>query len=508
MRRLSFTRRIAMGAMLAAAATGIGFYIHIVTTRGAAAPRQPQCGHWCIQRCCELLGVSVDMEELLELLPPDSEGNTLLQLSETLEHIGLKCEGRKETAVTLPRVAMPCIAHLQHPDHFVVLASVDEKRVHLFDGLGRRTSWDLTTFADRWTGHLLLVRRDPNVVALPAYCRSEESSPRIQFDTLFVDNGTVEQRKTPLKFLFEFRNLGNGPLRITGVKPDCSCIEVVQPKGSIPRGGRSAIRLQYHPPPDGGPFFHKAIVLTNDPLFPRVVLKAAGWIDVPFSAHPGSIDFGRVPFGTVATRELILSSRTGEGTPQVITAKPEHPEVQVVVQKRNRRGSNERNVEAHRRRQTLRVKVRFAPSKASLGNVKTRLRIVMRGEHKRTLLVSVKASVVPPVRAYPASLSFGEVVDEESIRLSFTLDSLTGDRFRITDVGAADQSVERTYPHSAIRRGYVELRTSGSAALRLSETCVTVRARMVPSNVPVVLSIPVFTSRRSGPSVTQSTKSD
>jgi hypothetical protein len=258
----------------------------------------PQCGHWCIRRCCELLGAPVEMPAILEMLPRQEGGHSMLQLARVLKTIGLKTEGRRETLDTLAEASFPVIVHLKNPDHFVVATAVENGRVHLFDGWGRRTSRAVRTFEVQWSGNVLLVRRDRDSGPLPVFSSfPSESAPRIQFDTLFVDKGDLASDGEPVSFLYRFQNLGITELIIKKIRPDCTCIKTEHPDQPVPPGGTGIIQLLYHPPTGGGLFFHQAVVETNDPHLPLVKLKATGFFDVQVSAHPDRLDFDEVVAG-------------------------------------------------------------------------------------------------------------------------------------------------------------------------------------------------------------------
>ncbi|GHT23031.1 hypothetical protein FACS189419_06420 [Planctomycetales bacterium] len=49
---------------------------------------EPQCAHWSILRCCQLLGAPVTLKALLEFLPYQEEGHSMLQMAEILKKIG------------------------------------------------------------------------------------------------------------------------------------------------------------------------------------------------------------------------------------------------------------------------------------------------------------------------------------------------------------------------------------------------------------------------------------
>lgn len=47
-------------------------------------PNKVLCGHWCVLRSCEVLGVPVSLSELVGLLPGDRGYNSMQEIVEVL----------------------------------------------------------------------------------------------------------------------------------------------------------------------------------------------------------------------------------------------------------------------------------------------------------------------------------------------------------------------------------------------------------------------------------------
>lgn len=170
-----------------------GFYLFRQQARDAprGAPQTAQCAHWCVRRCCELLGAPVELPTIMERLPPREGGHSMLEMAQLLRDIGFQVDGLNETIESILSKPTPRIVHLADPDHFVVVVGATPERVHLFDSEGRRTSRPVKDFLQKWTGRSLLVRRAEPLIALPAFTSVEpkdERLPRIQFETLFTES--------------------------------------------------------------------------------------------------------------------------------------------------------------------------------------------------------------------------------------------------------------------------------------------------------------------------------
>jgi len=114
------------------------------------APANPQCGHWAIMRCCESLGVPIEMQTILKLLPPKEAGASMLELKKVFTRIGLKPVGKRETLQGLIKGPFPAITHLGG-NHFVTVSAADDEVVCFFDGGGRagtmtcsRSGWEFS----------------------------------------------------------------------------------------------------------------------------------------------------------------------------------------------------------------------------------------------------------------------------------------------------------------------------------------------------------------------------
>ncbi len=467
--------RLVAAACLLATLTGF-LWIQRDQTPLQDGPGRPQCGHWSILRCCELLCAPVDMPTLMSMLPFEERGHSLLQLAQILEKIGLHVEGRQENIETLAEQHMPCVAHMGKAKHFVVVDGVSNGRVHLFDCWGRRTSRKSADFVDDWSGRVLLVSRDPAGPLLPAFVGAgPEPAPRVQFDATFVDKGELPPSGEAVPFVYHLRNGGNRDLEIKAIHKKCSCIEAKKPVAPIPPGGEGVVELAFDTANVEGPFFHQVLVETNDPLLPVAKLKATGYIDSGVTAHPATIAFGDVALGeehTVACvvkyaglREefairavecdsaLIELRHFGVDTPDA--AKLLWPDANSRVTP---------GTIGHV------VVVTLRPAPEQEGDVRAEVVIETNLEGFERVVVPVTGSVVPPVRVYPSLLSFGEVASGDEIERTVTALAPTGRPFRIAGA-LPDHDGLGVSPGDPDEQGEVVVRltTSGAAALALAD---------------------------------------
>ncbi len=315
---LSLSRIVLLIAVLIGAAV---FFRFIRNVPESVSKPHPQCAHWCVFRCCQLLGAPIGFEDILKQLPFQEQGHSMKQMADILKTIGFETEGHRETLASLENQTFPCIAHLTDPDHFVVVSAVDAKDVHLFDGSGRRTARLRESFEKQWSGGILFVKKPAETKRLPAFLSQlRKNVPAIQFDSLLRDLGTVPTLGEPILFHYTFRNLGDADLVIEKVRPDCSCIEVQKPEKPIPPGAIGKIELAYHVQPQSGSFSHEVAVQTNDPQIPVIVLAASGWAGVELNIQPRQIDLGDMVDGYEKRFDCFVKY-TGENRDLHVTVK-------------------------------------------------------------------------------------------------------------------------------------------------------------------------------------------
>ena len=162
-------------------------------------PAAPQCGHWAILRSCELLGVPIEMQTLIKLMPPNEKGADMLELRDVFKRIGLNVTGKRETLEGLTKGLFPAIAHFGD-DHFVTVSVADDKMVRFFDGSGRAKTMKISDFEKEWDNTLLVIERENRIKPLPSFInRKLKNQPRIEFDRLIIDKGDVRWNGKPIE---------------------------------------------------------------------------------------------------------------------------------------------------------------------------------------------------------------------------------------------------------------------------------------------------------------------
>ena len=103
---------------------------------------------------------------------------------------------------------------------------------------------------------------------------SQEIGPQINFKTMTIDYGTIENNSNGER-IFIFSNTGNAPLIIKNVQSSCGCTVPKKPKGPIAPGESSEIIVRYDTNRQG-PFRKTITITTNVNDNPILALKIKG----------------------------------------------------------------------------------------------------------------------------------------------------------------------------------------------------------------------------------------
>lgn len=104
------------------------------------------------------------------------------------------------------------------------------------------------------------------------------SGPKMEFDAMEVDYGTIEQHSEPLRSL-NFTNTGTEPLVIKNARGSCGCTVPIWPKEPILPGESANIDIRYATN-RLGKINKKVTITTNEEGQPHVI-KVLGTVNKP-----------------------------------------------------------------------------------------------------------------------------------------------------------------------------------------------------------------------------------
>ena len=114
-----------------------------------------------------------------------------------------------------------------------------------------------------------------------------DTKPEFKFTEEAHNFGKVPQGK-PVTFNFEYTNIGEEPLIITDVRPQCGCTIADYTKVPVKKGDKGVIKITYNAAVAST--FNKAITVTSNAKTPQKVLYISG--EVMATTAPASATTG------------------------------------------------------------------------------------------------------------------------------------------------------------------------------------------------------------------------
>jgi hypothetical protein len=101
---------------------------------------------------------------------------------------------------------------------------------------------------------------------------AEDPGPRIRVEPEGFDFGRVRPRST-LRKEFRLLNLGEAPLRISGVSKSCGCTRAVVGETTLEPGASTTLNVEVETRTSRGPIEQRVLVRSNDPDTPLLEVK-------------------------------------------------------------------------------------------------------------------------------------------------------------------------------------------------------------------------------------------
>jgi len=113
---------------------------------------------------------------------------------------------------------------------------------------------------------------------------SNPSGPRIVFDKVNHDFGTIE--RDTLRYAFKFKNAGNSTLEIKSVQPGCNCTVIPDYDKKVEPGKEGQIKIELDTSKFNGHVAKGVTVTSNDPNNPILQLSVTANIEVELEVIP------------------------------------------------------------------------------------------------------------------------------------------------------------------------------------------------------------------------------
>ncbi len=141
--------------------------------------------------------------------------------------------------------------------------------------------------------------------AEPAAIPATGARPRVEVDEPIHEFGVMDSRAEG-SHEFTIRNTGDAPLELRVLSTTCACTIGELKEKTVPPGSSTTARLDWHADSEFGPYEETAMLETNDPETPRVVLTVKGEFRAALQPEPPEITFSRIAAGEPASATVHL----------------------------------------------------------------------------------------------------------------------------------------------------------------------------------------------------------
>jgi len=135
--------------------------------------------------------------------------------------------------------------------------------------------------------------------------------PKVAVDSPKYDFGVMDV-KAKGKHDFVLTNKGTAPLKVSEGESTCKCTVSKVEKTEIAPGESTKVTVEWKGKGFFGDFSEDAVIVTNDPEWPRVVLTIAGRITAAVRAVPAELVFSRLTAGEPETAAVRVFGYLGK----------------------------------------------------------------------------------------------------------------------------------------------------------------------------------------------------
>lgn len=246
--------------------------------------------------------------------------------------------------------------------------------------------------------------------------------PKLEVINPTYDFGTV-LNGVPVQHTFVIKNVGPGKLIIGQVMASCGCTAAKPTRSELAPGQTSEINVSLATGVLSGHDSHAVTLMTNDPKSPMTTLTMVGEVKTQVTAVPAEIDFGKLPHGQAAARDLIVRPLKAQGfvIERVVNSNPN------IKIERQGAGSDH----------SVKYKVLLAKS-APVGPFVDTVEIK---NNRAPLSVAVFGNVTGPITADPPQVSFGIVPHFGSAERIVRITNLSQRPVKLMGISSTSSSV-------------------------------------------------------------------
>lgn len=486
-------------AVAAVVSVGYGLFVlsagHETQDLGNETVQDWLCGPSCVYRSAALVGVRTTREQVTALLPATSGGHSMLELAIALRSLGLDAEGRRIPVDKLSNRHVPCIVHLRNPDHFVVVLKVLRHELCICDNLGNRKDVARGTIAPRWSGYLLVIRKASSAAANRLRDSKTADVPKVVFDTLHVDKEQLEPNASNVEYRFRFQNRGQRPLTIDRVTVSCHCLSVTKPDKPIGPGERGSISLRYTPKQGSRQtsFSQQAVVSTNDPANPELVLFATGTILRGAEFSPMHVYVGDVMVGSPLRVRVLATGLSDASVMESVTCSLEKSRAKCQWNSRESVRQLAPDCPTCERVDYLAFDIRVVPHAPVVGPFSETLTLRGHWRGGTEVTIPMAGRFVAPVMLDSSLLEFGEVADDDVAIRELRIVAPAGARYDVCEVvPRASPIVWRLLKGNDGRPRAIEFTGIGADLVKLSGQSMTVKVRTESPNAEFALPVTLY----------------
>lgn len=125
---------------------------------------------------------------------------------------------------------------------------------------------------------------------------AQENGPKIQFDKMVHDFGTVQQND-PTQTVFTFTNASDEPIKLNRVKASCGCTTPSYTQDAVAPGQTGEINVKYNSARIGA--FNKSVTVHYDSAATPVVLRIRGKVEKPVDQISYNHTIGGIAFDKI-----------------------------------------------------------------------------------------------------------------------------------------------------------------------------------------------------------------